>query len=286
MCNDIVGCIQSVGNSQLAIFYFMDYRLKDKTALITGSTSGIGFTIADLLLQEGARVILNGRTDEGVLNAVAKLKKEYPKALVSGIAADFHDKNSVQELIAKVKDVDILVNNVGIFTSQPFSDTPDEDWYSLFEVNVMSGVRLSRALLPKMMAKGWGRIIFISSECAQLVPEDLIAYSMTKAAMLSISRGLAQTTKGKAVTVNAVMPGSTLSEGAKRFLSEQAAKQEKRPEDVATDFFKNVRTSSLLGRFTSTEEIAQAVVYLASPLSSATNGAVFKVDGGSVPGIV
>jgi NAD(P)-dependent dehydrogenase (short-subunit alcohol dehydrogenase family) len=264
----------------------MDYQLKNKTTLVTGSTSGIGFSIAKLLSNEGARIVLNGRTEESVSKAVAKLKKENPAALVSGVAADFHDKDSVQELIAKVKDVDILVNNVGIFTSQSFSDTSDEDWYSLFEVNVMSGVRLSRMFLPKMLDRGWGRIIFISSECAQLVPEDLIAYSMTKAALLNISRGLAQITKGTAVTVNTVMPGSTLSEGAKRFLNDQATKEKRTMEEVETDFFKNVRTSSLLGRFTSTEEIAQAVVYLASPLSSATNGAVFKVDGGSVPGII
>jgi len=149
----------------------------------------------------------------------------------------------------------------------------------------MSGVRLSRALLPKMMVRDWGRIVFVSSECAQLVPEDLIAYSMTKAAMLGISRGLAQTTRGSAVTVNSIMPGSTLSEGAKRFLKEQADKENKKEEDVASAFFKNVRTTSLIERFLSPEEIANGVLYLASPLSSATNGAVLKLDGGSVPGI-
>jgi NAD(P)-dependent dehydrogenase (short-subunit alcohol dehydrogenase family) len=209
-----------------------------------------------------------------------------PSATVTGIAADFGDKNSAEELIATAGTIDILINNVGIFTAQSFAETPDVDWHKLFEVNVMSGVRLSRAFLPKMLAQGWGRIIFISSECAQLVPEDLIAYSMTKAAMLSISRGLAQTTKGTAVTVNTVMPGSTLSAGAERFLKEQAVKENKSEETVAAEFFKNVRTTSLLGRFTSTEEIAQAVAYLASPLSSATNGAVLKAEGGSVPGIM
>jgi NAD(P)-dependent dehydrogenase (short-subunit alcohol dehydrogenase family) len=181
--------------------------------------------------------------------------------------------------------VDILINNVGIFTSQSFSETSDEDWYKLFEVNVMSGVRLSRQLLPAMLKKGWGRVIFISSECAQLVPEDLIAYSTAKAALHSISRGLAQLTNGTQVTVNTVMPGSTLSEGAIRFLKEQSEKQHISEETVAKEFFSKVRTSSLLARFTSTDEIAQMVTFLSSPLSSATNGAVLKADGGSVSGI-
>jgi NAD(P)-dependent dehydrogenase (short-subunit alcohol dehydrogenase family) len=264
----------------------MDYDLKNKTALVTGSTSGIGFAIARLLLGEGARVIINGRTEESVAGAVARLKAEHPMANVQGIAADFSDKDSVSTLIKKADSVDILVNNVGIYTSQSFEDTRDVDWYRLFEVNVMSGVRLSRAFLPKMRQQGWGRIIFISSECAQLVPEDLIAYSTTKAAVLTLSRGLAQTTKGTKITVNAVMPGSTLSDGAKRFLTEQATRDNRTEDEVERDFFINERSTSLLGRFASPREIAHAVVYLASPLSSATNGAVIKADGGSVLGIL
>ena len=264
----------------------MDYQLKNKTALVTGSTSGIGFAIANLLAAEGSHVIINGRSEEGIQKALTELTKENPLASVTGIAADFTDKNSVEAMITKIGDVDILINNVGIFTSQSFSETPDEDWYNLFEVNVMSGVRLSRSFLPGMLKKGWGRIIFISSECAQLVPEDLIAYSTTKAAIHSIARGLAQTTRNTAVTINTVMPGSTLSEGAKRFLKEQASKEKISEEEVAVNFFKNVRTTSLLGRFTSTDEIAHAVVYLSSPISAATNGAVLKADGGSVPGIL
>ncbi len=264
----------------------MDYQITNKTALITGSTSGIGFAIARLLVKEGAQVILNGRSEQGVSEAISRMKKENPSARISGIAADFNDKDSVSALLAKIDSVDILVNNVGIFTSQSFADTSDQDWYRLMEVNLMSCVRLSRLLLPAMLKRGWGRIIFISSECAQLVPADLIAYSVTKGAMLSLSRGLAQTTKGTAVTVNAVMPGSTLTEGARLFLKSQAVQEKKTEDEVASDFFKDVRTTSLLGRFTSPEEIAHMVVYLASPLSSATNGAVLKVEGGSVPGIV
>jgi NAD(P)-dependent dehydrogenase (short-subunit alcohol dehydrogenase family) len=263
----------------------MDYLLNNKIAFVSGSTSGIGFAIAKLLAKEGAQVILNGRNEESVVNAVKELEKEIPLARVSGIKADFSNPGDVKELITKLDSIDILINNVGIFTSQSFTETSDEDWYSLFEVNVMSGVRLSRALLPKMMERDWGRIVFVSSECAELVPEDLIAYSMTKAAILSISRGLAQTTRGSAVTVNSILPGSTLSEGAKRFLKEQAEKENKKEEDVASAFFKNVRTTSLIERFLSPEEIANGVLYLASPLSSATNGAVLKLDGGSVPGI-
>ncbi len=264
----------------------MDYQITNKTALITGSTSGIGFAIASLLAKEEAHVILNGRSDQGVSEAISRMKKENPSAKISGIAADFNDKDSVSALLAKIDSVDILVNNVGIFTSQSFSDTSDRDWYHLMEVNLMSCVRLSRSLLPAMLKRGWGRIIFISSECAQLVPADLIAYSVTKGAMLSLSRGLAQTTKGTAVTVNAVMPGSTLTEGARLFLKSQAVKEKKTEDEVASDFFQDVRTTSLLGRFTSPEEIAHMVVYLASPLSSATNGAVLKAEGGSVPGIL
>jgi len=263
----------------------MDYQLKDKTAFVTGSTSGIGFAIARILAGEGAKVILNGRTIERIEEAKEQILEQVPSAILSGFLADFEEHKSVDSLIAGLGQVDILINNVGIFTSQPFDETPDEDWYKLFEVNVMSGVRLSRALLPAMIDQNWGRVIFISSECAQLVPEDLIAYSMTKAAILSISRGLAQTTKGTNVTVNSVMPGSTLSEGAERFLKEQAEKDNTSEEVVAKNFFKEVRTTSLLGRFATTDEVANAVAYLASPLSSATNGAVIKADGGSVPGI-
>lgn len=259
----------------------MDYLLRNKKALVTGSTSGIGFAIATLLAQEGATVIVNGRTNASVEKAIKQIKDENPSAAVTGFAADFTDKKSVDLLLAEIREVDILVNNVGIFTSQSFEKTQDQDWHNLFEVNVMSGVRLARHLMPAMLANGWGRIIFISSECAQLVPEDLIAYSMTKSAMITVARGLANNTKGTQVTVNTVMPGSTLSEGAERFLADQALKENRTKEEVSNDFFKNVRTTSLLGRFAQPKEVANAVVYLASPLSSATNGSVVKVEGGS-----
>lgn len=263
----------------------MDYQLKDKKVLVTGSTSGIGYAIAKLLLKEGAEVIINGRAKKRIDQSLEMLRAEIPKSKVSGVEADFRDKSSVMALIDKIKSVDILINNVGIFKSQSFEETTDADWMEMIEVNVMSAVRLSRAFMPKMIQNNWGRIVFISSECAMLVPEDLIAYSMTKAAMLSVSRGLAQLTRGTAVTVNAVLPGSTLSEGAQRFLNEQAKKEHISEKEVSDNFFSKVRTTSLLERFASPEEIAHMVAYISSPLSSATNGATLKADGGSVPGI-
>jgi NAD(P)-dependent dehydrogenase (short-subunit alcohol dehydrogenase family) len=264
----------------------MDLQLKNKRAFVSGSTGGIGLAIAKVLAAEGAEVILNGRAQARIDQAIARLSSEVPGAKLRGIPADFADPVSVESILDKLGSVDILINNVGVFTSQSFSDTSDADWYRMFEVNVMSGVRLSRAVLPGMLKRNWGRILFVSSECAMLVPEDLIAYSTTKAALLAVSRGLAQTTKGSAVTVNAVLPGSTLSEGAERFLQTVAENEQISEKEVAENFFKNVRTSSLIQRFTSTEEIANTLAYLCSPLASATNGAAIKLEGGSVPGIL
>lgn len=264
----------------------MDLQLTNKTVFITGSTSGIGFATAKLFLQEGATVFVNGRSQESVDKAVDQLVDELPNAKVCGIPADFSKKTEIDALIKQLPPIDILINNVGIYASTTFFDMPDEEWYHQFEVNVMSGVRLSRQLMPQMLDKNWGRIIFISSECATLVPEDLIAYSMTKTAMLSISRGLAQMTKGTAVTVNTVVPGSTLSEGAEQFLADVAQKEGKTAKKVEEEFFTNVRTSSLLQRFASVTEVANTIVYLSSPLAAATNGAAIKVDGGSMGGII
>ena len=264
----------------------MDLKLSDKTAFISGSTSGIGFAVAKGLLQEGASVVLNGRTQDGINKAIAKLKKEVPQSLVSGLAADFNIPDEVASLLQQLPNIDILINNVGIYRAESFFETPNEDWHQQFMVNVMSGVRLSKHCMPKMLDKNWGRIIFVSSECATLVPSDLLAYSTSKAALLSLSRGLAQMTKGSNVTVNSVLPGSTLSEGAERFLQEMALKENKTKEQVETDFFTDVRTSSLLQRFATVEEIANTIIYFSSPLSSATNGAVVKIDGGSTGGIL
>ena len=264
----------------------MDLQLKNKTVFITGSTGGIGFATAKLFLQEGATVFINGRSQHSVDNAVEKLVTQFPKGKICGLPADFAKKEDVENLLTQLPVLDILINNVGVYASTSFYDMPDTEWYRQFEVNVMSGVRLSRHLLPKMVDKNWGRILFISSECATLVPEDLVAYSMTKAAMLAVSRGLAQMTKGTNVTVNTVIPGSTLSEGAEQFLADVAQKEGKTPQQVEREFFTNVRTSSLLQRFASVEEVANTIVYLSSPLAAATNGAAIKVDGGSMGGIL
>lgn len=264
----------------------MNLKLQGKTVFITGSTAGIGFATARTLAREGATIILNGRTKEKLKEAAQKLQQEFPKVSILSLAADFGKLNEVEDLLGKLPEIDILINNVGIYSSGSFFETADEDWYRQFEVNVMSGVRLSKKLLPKMLSKDWGRILFVSSECATLVPPDMIPYSMTKIAMHAISRGLAHLTKGTGVTVNTIVPGSTLSEGAEQFLENAALKEGKTKAQVEEAFFTEVRTSSLLQRFAKVEEVANTITYLVSPLSSATNGASIMVDGGSTGGII
>lgn len=264
----------------------MDLKLNAKTVFISGSTAGIGFATAKALLQEGAKVWINGRDEEGVSQSLQKLRTLFPQANIQGLATDFSKPADIESLFQQISEVDILINNVGIYASKSFFDTTDEDWLKQMDVNVMSGVRLSRHYLPKMLKKNWGRIIFISSECASLVPEDLIAYSTTKAALLAISRGLAQLTKGTHVTVNSLIPGSTLTEGAERFLSNLAQEKNQSIEETEAEFFRDIRTSSLIQRFASVEEVANTITYLASPLASATNGAAIKVDGGSMGGLI
>jgi len=264
----------------------MDLQLKGKTVFISGSTAGIGLATAKSFLREGANVIINGRKQEGVDKVVSQLQHEFSASSVIGLSANFTKVKNVNTLLEKLPAIDILINNVGIYKIQDFFDTADEDWLQQFEVNVMSGVRLSRHCLPQMLEANWGRIIFISSECATLVPTDLIAYSMTKASLLAVSRGLAELTKGTEVTVNTVIPGSTLSEGAEKLLEDVAERDNKTKAQVEKEFFTNVRTSSLLQRFANVDEVASMITYLASPLAIATNGAAIKVDGGSMGGIL
>lgn len=264
----------------------MNLQLNDKTAFISGSTAGIGFAIAKVLLAEGVHVIINGRRQARVDEAIGRLETFYPNGKVSGVVVDFAKAEDVEKLLKQLPDLDILINNVGTYRPGSFFEASDEDWSYQFEINFMSGVRLSRHFLPKMMDKNWGRILFISSECATLLPDDLIPYSVTKTAILGLSRALAQLTKGTAVTVNTVIPGSTLSEGAAQFLKDVAEREHKTPAQVEQEFFINVRTSSLLQRFASVEEVANTIVYYASPLAAATNGAAIKVDGGSMGGIL
>ena len=214
------------------------------------------------------------------------MKSEVSSAEVYGIVADFFQLNQVENLLEELIEIDILINNVGVYTSKSFFDTPIETWKDQFQVNLMSSVSLSKHYLKGMLDRNWGRILFISSECAYLVPPDMISYSATKASMHAVSRGLAHITRGTQVTSNVVVPGSTLTKGAKTFLADKAKEYDTSPEAVEKDFFNNDRISSLLKRFASTDEVATTIVYLCSPLSSATNGSVIKVDGGSSGGIL
>ena len=264
----------------------MDLQLKDKKALVTGSTAGIGYAIALQLAKEGAEVIINGRTKERVDKAVKQIKAESGNDNVSGITADFTNAESIKNLISELPQVDVLVNNVAIFEPKAFADITDEDWLRFYEVNVLSGIRMARAYFPQMLTKGWGRIIFISSESAIQIPEEMIHYGMTKTAQLAVARGLAELTKGTAVTVNSVLPGPTLSEGVGGFIENLAKDQNKTTEQVEADFFKTVRPTSIIQRFLSTDEVANMVTYLASPLASATNGAAIRAEGGLLKGAV
>ena len=257
----------------------MDLELKGKVALVTGSTKGIGRAIATTLLREGAKVIINGRSTESVENALSEIEKEIENAKVSGVACDFSKQGEIENLITACGPIDILVNNVGIFEPKEFLDIPDEDWQRFFDINVMSGVRMARAFLPHMLKQDWGRIIFISSESGINIPIEMVHYGMTKTAQLAVSRGIAETTKGTGVTVNSVLPGPTLSEGVKEFAG---IGEDKSKEEVEKKFFNTERPTSLIQRFASPQEVANMVAYVASPLSSATNGAALKVDGGVV----
>jgi NAD(P)-dependent dehydrogenase (short-subunit alcohol dehydrogenase family) len=259
----------------------MNLQLEGKRALVTGSTAGIGFAIAEALAKEGAKVIVNGRTQKRVDEALAKLTGD-----VEGIAADLGTAGGAGEVAARYPEVDILINNLGIFEPKQFGQISDDDWRRFFEVNVLSGVRMSRQYLPGMMARNWGRIIFISSESAVQIPAEMIHYGMTKTAQIAVARGLAETTKGTNVTVNSVLPGPTASEGVGDFVNSMAVAQKTDAATVEREFFKNVRPSSLIQRFARTEEVAALVAFVASPLSSATNGAALRVDGGVVRSVL
>jgi len=264
----------------------MDLQLKNKKALVTGSTAGIGYAIARQLAKENAHVYINGRTNERIESAIKKLKDETGNQNIDGFAVDFSNSQQIDELIRQLPDIDILVNNVGIFEPKAFRDITDDDWVKFFEVNVLSGVRLARAYFDKMLAKNWGRIIFISSESAVQIPDEMIHYGMTKTAQLAVSRGLAELTKGTHVTVNTILPGPTNSEGVGGFIESLAKDQNKSTDAVEKDFFQHMRPSSLLQRFTSPDEVANLVAFIASPLSSATNGAALRADGGVVRSIL
>lgn len=258
----------------------MDLQLRGKTALITGSTAGIGFAIARRLAEEGVKVHINGRRQDRVDEAVANLKQLVAEVEVSGVVADFQSAEQVKTITEQIPHVDILVNNVGIFEPKQFAEITDEDWLKFYEVNVLSGVRLSRFYLPKMLQANSGRVIFISSESALNIPEEMIHYGMTKTAQLAISRGLAELTRGTNVTVNSVLPGPTKSEGVADFVENLAKAKNITAEQAEADFFKTARPTSIIQRFASVDEIATLVTYIASPLAGATNGAALRADGG------
>lgn len=261
----------------------MDLELTGKTVFISGSTQGIGFSIASLCAAEGAAVIINGRTAQAVDNAVSRILEEHPGSQVSGIAADFAEPEQVDSLLGRLGTIDVLVNNVGLFDVRPFTAIADEEWSHCLEVNLMSAVRLSRHLLPSMLERGWGRIIFTGTESAVDVPEDMIHYGVTKAASLALSNGLAKLTRGTEVTVNTVLGGPTYSEGVADTVEQIAAAQSMPVEELKSGL---VRSTSLIRRFIAPAEIASLVAYLASPRSSATNGAALRADGGVLTTIV
>lgn len=259
----------------------MDLKLQNRLALISGSTAGIGYAIAQALAAEGARVIINGRTQQSVDKAIGALQSQVSGELI-GFAGDLTREDVAQQIARDYPDVEILINNLGIFEPTPFEDISDDDWRRFFETNVLSGVRLSRLYLPAMKQNNWGRIIFISSESGIHIPPEMVHYGMTKSAQIAVARGLAESVAGTGITVNSVLPGPTKSRGVVEFVGEIAKSRGTTFEAFETEFVEEMRPSSLIKRFATTDEVASMVAYIASPLSSATTGAALRVDGGVV----
>ena len=259
----------------------MDLQLKGKLALVSGSTAGIGYAIASTLAQEGATVIVNGRSQAGGEEAVERMRAE-TKGTVLGFAGDLAQAAAAEDVVRRHPGISILVNNLGIFEPKAFEDIPDEDWLRFFDVNVLSGVRLARLVLPDMKRANWGRIIFISSESAIQIPTEMVHYGMTKTAQIAVARGLAESVAGTGITVNSVLPGPTKSRGVGDFVQDMANASNKSFEQVEAEFFDHVRPTSLIKRFGTPQEVASLVAYVASPLASATTGAALRVDGGVV----
>jgi NAD(P)-dependent dehydrogenase (short-subunit alcohol dehydrogenase family) len=263
----------------------MNLQLDGKKALVTGSTAGIGFAIARALAREGASVVITGRTQQRIDNATESIRQEIRDVKISGIAADLATSDGASKCIQAVPAVDILVNNLGVYEPKPFEQITDDNWHAIIETNFMSGVRLSRHYLPLMKAANSGRIIFISSESATNIPAEMIHYGVTKTMQVALARGLAETTTGTAVTVNSVLAGPTSSEGVEKFIADMAKTKDVTPDVIEKEFFRTARPGSLLQRFATTDEVAAMVTFVASPLSSATNGAALRVEGGIVRSI-
>ncbi len=264
----------------------MDLELKNKRALVSASSGGIGLSIAEALAKEGATVYINGRSQERVDSAIAQIRKTGAPGTLHPLVADLSTKAGVEKTIQAIPEVDILINNLGIYDIKPFEDITDEEWLRFFEINVLSGIRLSRAYLPSMKNQNWGRIIFISSESGINIPVEMIHYGTTKTAQIAVARGLAETTAGTRVTVNSILPGPTRSEGVEKFIADNA---QARGVDTATlekEFFKTMRPSSLIKRFASSDEVAALVAFVCSPRASAINGAALRVEGGVLRSIV
>jgi NAD(P)-dependent dehydrogenase (short-subunit alcohol dehydrogenase family) len=263
----------------------MNLQLDGKKALVTGSTAGIGFAIARALAQEGASVVITGRTQKRVDGAIQSIQKEIPAAKISGIAADLATPDGTSKCIQAVPAVDVLINNLGVYEPKVFEQITDDGWRAIIETNFISGVRLSRHYLPQMKSANWGRIIFISSESATNIPVEMIHYGVTKTMQVALARGLAETTAGTAVTVNSILAGPTRSEGVEKFIVDMAKTKNVTPGEIEKEFFRTARPGSLLQRFATTDEIAALVTFVASPLSSATNGAALRAEGGLVRSI-
>lgn len=262
----------------------MDLQLEGKKVLVTGSTAGIGFATARALAAEAASVVINGREQTRVDIAIGEIRKLHPGANVTGVPSDISNAAGCAKLVLAVPEADILINNMGIFEPKPFEEITDRDWMHFFETNVMSGVRLSRHYLPGMRARNWGRILFVSSESAVQIPAEMIHYGMTKTAQVAVARGIAETVAGTGITVNSVLAGPTRSEGVQKFIEQLSAGGDSAAFEA--EFFKTVRPTSLLKRFATTDEVANMIVYLCSPLASATTGAAVRVEGGVVRAIL
>jgi NAD(P)-dependent dehydrogenase (short-subunit alcohol dehydrogenase family) len=259
----------------------MDMQLDGRLALVSGSTAGIGYAIAEALAREGARVIVNGRHQESVEAATRRIRSATGREVL-GFAGDLSTADAAEALVQTHPGIAILVNNLGVFEPKPFAEISDADWTRFFEVNVLSGIRLARLCLPAMKGANWGRIIFISSESGVQIPAEMIHYGMTKTAQLAISRGLAEDLAGTGITVNCILPGPTRSRGVGDFVDALAKAEGKSFEEFEQQFFEKVRPTSLIKRFATPDEVAALAVYVASPLSSATTGAALRVDGGVI----